>query len=126
MTKNHIFRWTKTKLGVASSLAFGATYFYYKPHTNPPPAIPYIPPPFVWESIPKPIIKRFNLPNPEHDGFIWNICSTAIVGTAGLLAKGFMNLSQVKVYGLEEFQNIIDDPNRKKGIITGKESPYTV
>ncbi|CAO0792581.1 unnamed protein product [Mucor circinelloides] len=118
MTRNHIFRLTKTKLGVASSLAFGATYLYYKPRTNPPPVVPYIPPPFVWESIPKPILKRFTLPHPEQDGFIWNICSTAVIGTAGLLAKGFMNLSQTKVYGLDKFQSIIDDPNRERGIIT--------
>lgn len=120
MTRNHIFRLTRAKLGVASSLAFGATYLYYKPRTNPPPAVPYIPPPFVWESIPTPILKRFTLPHPEHDGFVWNICSIAVVGTAGLLAKGFMSLSQTKVYGLDKFQSIIDDPHRKRGVITGK------
>ncbi|KAI8090265.1 acyltransferase-domain-containing protein [Gilbertella persicaria] len=103
----------------ASKLTLGATYWYYKPaQTNPPPVTPYIPPPFVWESIPKPILKRFTTPDPKRDGFVWNMFSTLTVGMAGMVAKGFMNCSQVTVYGLEEFKSIIQDPERQKGIVT--------
>ncbi|KAI8372038.1 acyltransferase-domain-containing protein [Choanephora cucurbitarum] len=112
-------RLSKKKLGITTTLALGATYWYYKPvRTNPPPAIPYVPPPFVWESIPKSILKRFTVPEPKRDGIAWNLMSSLVIGTAGLASKGFMQCSQLKVHGLEEFRNILEDPDRKKGIIT--------
>jgi hypothetical protein len=121
MTSGHVLRMSKKKLGAVATLALGATYWYYKPiSSNPPPKIPYIPPPFVWESIPKPILKRFTLPITHREGIVWNAFSTAVMGGAGTLAKGFLKLSQTQVHGLEKFVQIVEDPDRKKGLITGK------
>ncbi|KAI8369025.1 acyltransferase-domain-containing protein [Blakeslea trispora] len=112
-------RLSKKKLGIATTLALGATYWYYKPvRSNPLPPRPYVPPPFVWESIPKSILKRFTVPDPKRDGVAWNLMSSLVIGTTGLAAKGFMHCSQLKVHGLEQFKNILEDPHRKKGIIT--------
>lgn len=108
----------KFRLIAAATAGFGATYLYYKPYVTPP--IPYVPPPFVWESIPSPILKRFTLPHPEEGGTMHRMLSTLVVGGAGLLAKGFIHASQVQVSGLERFLKIVQDPERTKGIITGK------
>lgn len=120
MASGHVFRMSKKKLGAITTLALGATYWYYKPiRSNPPPNIPYIPPLFVWESIPKPILKRFTLPITHREGIVWNACSAAVMGGAGTLAKGFLKLSQTHVHGLEKFVQIVEDHDRKKGLITG-------
>jgi monolysocardiolipin acyltransferase len=109
----------KLRLLTTTTVGLGATYLYYKPASQAPP-IPYIPPPFVWESIPKPILKRFTLPSPDtENNILWKACSTMVCGGAGVIAKGFLNASQTTVYGLEGFLKIIEDPNREKGIITG-------
>jgi hypothetical protein len=92
MTRTRVF-----KLSVAASSALGATYWYYKPtvvHVG-----PYIPPPFVWDSIPKPILNHLE----GHDNVFWKVGTTMVVG-----------------YGLDKFMNIIQDPQRTKGVITGK------
>ncbi|KAI7906096.1 acyltransferase-domain-containing protein, partial [Cokeromyces recurvatus] len=105
--------------GLLTTVAFGATYWYYKPVvTNPTPITPYIPPPFVWEKIPKPVLKRFTVPINEDMSTGWSMTSTVIIGITGLLAKGFLHLSHYKVYNLDRFLNILYDPNRKKGIVT--------
>jgi monolysocardiolipin acyltransferase len=118
------FRSTLSKNKLVLSLGFGslgATYWYYKTPSNPAPTIPYIPPPFVWSSIPTSIRTRFSVPpQPLENGFVWNVFSTAVVGGAGVLAKGFLNASQTKVHGLEQFLKIVQDPHRAKGLITGK------
>lgn len=106
------------RLITAATAGFGATYVYYKPSVTPP--IPYVPPPFVWDSIPTPILKRFTLPHPVENGFIHRMCSTLVVGGAGLIAKGFIQASQVQVEGLTGFLKIVQDPQRTKGIITGE------
>jgi monolysocardiolipin acyltransferase len=110
------------KFGIAAA-ALGATYLYYKQPSNPTHTVPYIPPPFVWSSIPRPILKKFTLPPKDDDqkrnGFVWRTMSTMVMGGAGLVAKGFLNSSQTKVVGLEGFVKMIEDPQRKKGIITG-------
>lgn len=109
MTRTRVF-----KLSVAASSALGATYWYYKPtvvHVG-----PYIPPPFVWDSIPKPILNHLE----GHDNVFWKVGTTMVVGVAGMLAKGFIKASDTKVYGLDKFMNIIQDPQRTKGVITGK------
>ncbi|KAI9478384.1 MAG: acyltransferase-domain-containing protein [Benjaminiella poitrasii] len=119
MTSSHVFRLTKKKLGLLSTVALGATYWYYKPVvTNPTPVIPYIPPPFVWESIPKPVLKRFTVPLPSKDSTGWMWSSTVVIGVTGVIAKGFLQLSKCRVYNLERFEDLLHDPNRKAGIIT--------
>lgn len=109
---------TKKQLCAISAAAFGATYWYVKP--APAPMIPYVPPPFVWTSIPTPILSRFTLPDPVHDGCLWNALSTVVVGTTGTLSKLFLKTSQTTVHNLSSFLNILNDPQRTQGIITGK------
>lgn len=119
----------RTKLVGIATTALGATYLYYKQPSNPTRPVPYIPPPFVWSSIPKPILKKFTLSpldnkegqkQEEKNGIVWRAMSTLVMGGAGLIAKGFLNASQTKVYGLDKFLEIIQDPHREKGIITGR------
>lgn len=103
------------KLGIAATSALGATYWYYKPTVVP--TTPYIPPPFVWDSIPKPVLKHLE----GHDNALWKVGTTMVVGVAGMLAKGFMKASDTRVYGLDKFMKIVEDPKRTQGLITGKE-----
>lgn len=119
-----MFHLNKKRLFIVSAAAFGATYWYVKP--APAPLIPYVPPPFVWTSIPERIRSRFTLPNPTHDGLFWNLTSTAVVGTTGTLSKLFLKASDTRVYNLDKFLNTLHDPNRKQGIITGNASRYNV
>lgn len=106
----------KLRLLSATTFGLGATYLYYKPASVAPP-IPYIPPPFVWESIPKPILKRFT--GHHEEGMLWKTCSKIVVAGAGIISKGFISASRTTVYGLEGFLHIVQDPHRTKGIITG-------
>ncbi|KAI9273197.1 acyltransferase-domain-containing protein [Helicostylum pulchrum] len=101
------------KLGLLTSSACGATYWYYKPVKVP--EAYYAPPLFNWDSIPKPILHRFE---EGHDNLLWQVGTKMVVGVAGLLAKAFINASDTKVYGLDKFISIVDDPTRTRGIIT--------
>ena len=62
------------------------------------------------------------MPQPVTDGVIWNMLSTLVIGTTGLLAKGFMMANHTTVYGLDSFLSILNDPYRTRGVITGKMS----
>lgn len=106
------------KLSVAAASALGATYMYYKPTVVP--ATPYIPPPFIWNSIPKPVLAHLE----GHDNIFWKAGTTMVVGVAGMLAKGFMKASDTQVHGLDKFMAIMQDPKRTQGLITGKS--YTI
>jgi monolysocardiolipin acyltransferase len=103
----------------AAFLALGGTYYYYKTPSNPN-RVPYVPAPFVWSSIPTNIEKRYTSPLPLHNGVVWNALSTAVVGGAGTLAKLFLKCNKVTVYNLDGFRAIVEDPQRERGIITGK------
>lgn len=107
------------KLGLLTSSACGATYWYYKPVKVP---TAYTPPLFDWDTIPKPILHHFE----GHDNLLWQIGTKMVVGVAGLLAKGFINASDTKVYGLDKFISIVDDPTRTRGIITGTSNPFSL
>lgn len=116
MTRRPFLRWT----GLFAAVGGGA-YYYQKNRNYQAPTIPYVPPPFLWETIPAQIAERFTVPHPVQDGFLWNMASRCVMGMTGLLAKGFLMSNQTRVYGLDSFMAILDDPERTRGVITGKE-----
>ncbi|KAI9357864.1 acyltransferase-domain-containing protein [Pilaira anomala] len=108
MTRTRIF-----KLGLLTSSVCGATYWYYQPVVRPDPN--YVPPLFIWNSIPKPVLSHFEA---SQNSVLWQLGTKMVVGVAGLLAKGFINASDTHVIGLDKFLNIINDPTRTRGVIT--------
>lgn len=116
MTRRPFLRWTSLFAAVG-----GGAYYYQKNQNYQAPTIPYVPPPFLWETIPAQIAERFTVPHPVKDGFLWNMASRCVMGVTGLLAKGFLMSNQTRVYGLDSFMAILDDPERTRGVITGKE-----
>ncbi|KAG0738913.1 hypothetical protein G6F57_011886 [Rhizopus arrhizus] len=113
MTRRPFLRWTSLFAAVG-----GGAYYYQKNQNYQAPTIPYVPPPFLWETIPAQIAERFTVPHPVKDGFLWNMASRCVMGVTGLLAKGFLMSNQTRVYGLDSFMAILDDPERTRGVIT--------
>ena len=56
---------------------------------------------------------------PGGGSLFWRICNRGVIGSVGLLSKGFLKLQRnVKVDGMEEFLKILEG-KRDRGIITG-------
>jgi len=56
---------------------------------------------------------------PGGGSWLWRVCNRGVLGSVGLLSKGFLKLQRsVKVEGMEKFLEILEG-ERDRGIITG-------
>ena len=67
----------------------------------------------------KVVIPNIKRSVPGGGSLLWRIYNRGVIGSVGLLSKGFLKLQRnVKVEGMEEFLKILES-KRDRGVITG-------
>jgi monolysocardiolipin acyltransferase len=60
---------------------------------------------------------------PEAPSLPWRAASATVMGTVGLLCKGFLALNRVETHGMDKFLKLLDErkdvEGRQRGLLTG-------